>query len=222
MNSLDSPWVLDDLTELVTEIGDKLDVIMIPKVEGAVGHPLRRPPARAAGGEGRHRTADPHPRDPRDRPAASPTSRRSPAPARACRACRFGPADLAASRRMKTTRVGGGHPGYLPIADPDPDDPRRAAAAAPAGPLALLDRAHGRRLHLRRHPAVLRSVRRHPRHRGLRDSVPRRVPARLRRRLVAAPRPDRDRQAGLLARSRGGRCSPRRSSRRSPTAAACT
>ena len=34
VNSLDSPWVLDDLTLLVTEIGDKLDVIMIPKVEG--------------------------------------------------------------------------------------------------------------------------------------------------------------------------------------------
>ena len=32
---LDSPWVLDDLTTLVTEIGDKLDVIMVPKVEGA-------------------------------------------------------------------------------------------------------------------------------------------------------------------------------------------
>jgi malyl-CoA/(S)-citramalyl-CoA lyase len=27
--------VLDDLTTLVTEIGDKLDVIMVPKVEGA-------------------------------------------------------------------------------------------------------------------------------------------------------------------------------------------
>ena len=34
VNSLDSPWGLDDLVTLVTEIGDKLDVIMIPKVEG--------------------------------------------------------------------------------------------------------------------------------------------------------------------------------------------
>ena len=58
----------------------------------------------------------------------------------------FGPADLAASRRMKTTRVGGGHPGYRVLADPDPDDPGRAARERPAGPLALLDRAHGRRL----------------------------------------------------------------------------
>src|SRR5918912_1325722 len=30
----------------------------------------------------------------------------------------FGPADLAASRRMKTTRVGGGHPGYRVLSDP--------------------------------------------------------------------------------------------------------
>jgi malyl-CoA/(S)-citramalyl-CoA lyase len=35
----------------------------------------------------------------------------------------FGPADLAASRRMKTTRVGGGHPMYLVRTDPDPSQP---------------------------------------------------------------------------------------------------
>ena len=35
----------------------------------------------------------------------------------------LGPADLAANRRMKTTRVGGGHPGYLVRADPDPEQP---------------------------------------------------------------------------------------------------
>src|SRR4051794_18776824 len=34
VNALDSPWVLDDLTELVTQIGDKLEVVMVPKVEG--------------------------------------------------------------------------------------------------------------------------------------------------------------------------------------------
>ena len=34
VNELASPWVLDDLTELVTEIGDKLEVIMVPKIEG--------------------------------------------------------------------------------------------------------------------------------------------------------------------------------------------
>jgi malyl-CoA/(S)-citramalyl-CoA lyase len=34
VNSLESPWVLDDITTVVTEIGHKLDVMMIPKVEG--------------------------------------------------------------------------------------------------------------------------------------------------------------------------------------------
>ena len=44
----------------------------------------------------------------------------------------FGPADLAASRRMKTTRVGGGHPGYRTIADPDPDNPDAPRAELPS------------------------------------------------------------------------------------------
>ena len=34
VNALESPWVLDDLTQLVGEIGDRLEVIMVPKVEG--------------------------------------------------------------------------------------------------------------------------------------------------------------------------------------------
>src|SRR5579862_7096979 len=34
VNALESPWVLDDLTTLVAEIGDRIDVIMVPKVEG--------------------------------------------------------------------------------------------------------------------------------------------------------------------------------------------
>ena len=46
----------------------------------------------------------------------------------------FGPADLAASRRMKTTRVGGGHPGYLVINDPDPGDPEAPRATAQQDP----------------------------------------------------------------------------------------
>src|SRR3954447_7688850 len=32
VNALESPWVLDDITTLVSEIGNKLDVIMVPKV----------------------------------------------------------------------------------------------------------------------------------------------------------------------------------------------
>jgi malyl-CoA/(S)-citramalyl-CoA lyase len=46
----------------------------------------------------------------------------------------FGPADLAASRRMKTTRVGGGHPGYVSMSDPDPDDPDAPRTTAQQDP----------------------------------------------------------------------------------------
>src|SRR5262245_63256070 len=34
VNALNSPWALDDITEIVAAVGDKLDVIMLPKVEG--------------------------------------------------------------------------------------------------------------------------------------------------------------------------------------------
>src|SRR5262245_26328423 len=34
VNALESPWVLDDLEQVVAEIGDRLAVIMVPKVEG--------------------------------------------------------------------------------------------------------------------------------------------------------------------------------------------
>src|SRR5215475_5341219 len=35
INALNSPWVLDDITAIVAAIGQKLDVVMLPKVEGA-------------------------------------------------------------------------------------------------------------------------------------------------------------------------------------------
>src|SRR3712207_680376 len=34
VNALNSPWVLDDVVEIVGAVGDRLDVIMLPKVEG--------------------------------------------------------------------------------------------------------------------------------------------------------------------------------------------
>src|SRR4030095_9996504 len=121
VNSLESPWVLDDLTELVTEIGDKLEVIMVPKVEGAwdihyVDQLLAQLEARAKG----------------KRPllihAILETSTGVANVEEICAASprmqglSLGPADLAASRRMKTTRVGGGHPGYLVRQDPPGGD----------------------------------------------------------------------------------------------------
>ena len=146
-----------------------------PEGRGPVGHPLRGPPARPARGaapasSGRSSST----RSSRPR-SAWPTSRRSPRRRPRMQGMSFGPADLAASRRMKTTRVGGGHPGYRVLADPDRRGPRGAARERPAGPLALLDRAHGRRLHRDRDPAVLRAVRRHQgrRRAARRSSAPR-------------------------------------------------
>jgi malyl-CoA/(S)-citramalyl-CoA lyase len=121
VNSLDSPWALDDLTTLVTEIGDKLDVVMIPKVEGPEDiHYVDRLLAQL---EARARLERPllvH--------ALLETARGVANVEEICAASprmqglSLGPADLAADRRMKTTRVGGGHPGYLVREDPDPDD----------------------------------------------------------------------------------------------------
>ena len=129
VNSLDSPWALDDLVRLVTEIGNKLDVIMIPKVEGAQDiHYVDRLVAQL---EARTRLAKPillHAiletatgvANVEEICAASPRMQ----------GLSLGPADLAASRRMKTTRVGGGHPGYIVRADPDPTDEKAPRATA--------------------------------------------------------------------------------------------
>src|SRR5262249_59830342 len=34
INALNSPWTLDDVVEIVAAVGHKLDVVMLPKVEG--------------------------------------------------------------------------------------------------------------------------------------------------------------------------------------------
>ncbi|MFO1433875.1 MAG: CoA ester lyase [Candidatus Competibacteraceae bacterium] len=122
VNSLDSPWFLDDMIQLVTEVGDKLDVVMVPKVQGPwdiffVDQLLAQLEAKAGlkkpilvhailetalGMDNVDDIANASPR---------------------MQGMSLGPADLAASRRMKTTRVGGGHPGYLVRTDPDANNP---------------------------------------------------------------------------------------------------
>jgi malyl-CoA/(S)-citramalyl-CoA lyase len=129
VNALDSPWVLDDLTTLVTEIGDKLEVVMVPKVEGPWDiHYVDRLLAQLEARAGIDRPILVHAiletaqgvANLEEIAAASPR----------IQGMSFGPADLAASRRMKTTRVGGGHPGYRVIEDPDPENPDAPRASA--------------------------------------------------------------------------------------------
>ncbi|HVO24120.1 MAG TPA: CoA ester lyase [Candidatus Margulisiibacteriota bacterium] len=133
VNSLDSPWFLDDVMRLVGEIGNRLDVIMIPKVEGPWDiHYVDRLLAQL---EARHKVQRPilvHAlletalgvTNVEEICAASPRMQ----------GVSFGPADLAASRRMKTTRIGGGHPAYLVRSDPDPKNPQAPRAVAQQDP----------------------------------------------------------------------------------------
>ena len=127
VNALNSPWFLDDMTRLVGEIGDRLDVVMIPKVEGEwdihfvdqylalleARHGVKRPILvhaileTAQGVNNVEAIA-----------AASPRMH----------GMSLGPADLAASRAMKTTRVGGGHPDYRVLADAAEPGAQRPAA----------------------------------------------------------------------------------------------
>jgi malyl-CoA/(S)-citramalyl-CoA lyase len=127
VNALNSPWLLDDLTRIVGEIGDKLDVVMVPKVEGAwdihfIDQYLALLEARAgvkkpilvhailetAQGVNNVEAIA----------AASPRMH----------GMSLGPADLAASRAMKTTRVGGGHPDYRVLSDPAAEGAPRVSA----------------------------------------------------------------------------------------------
>ncbi len=121
VNSLDSPWVLDDLITLVTEIGDKLDVIMVPKVEGAADiHYVDRLLAQLEARAGLTRPLLVHAILETASGVANVEEIATASPR--MQGISLGPADLAASRRMKTTRVGGGHPGYLVRTDPAGDD----------------------------------------------------------------------------------------------------
>lgn len=116
INCLNSPWVLDDITRIMAEAGDKLDVVMLPKVEGAWDiHYLDQLLAQL---EARHGIARPimiHAILETAEGVENVGAIASASPR--MHGMSLGPADLAASRRMKTTRVGGGHPGYGVLAD---------------------------------------------------------------------------------------------------------
>lgn len=133
INSLDSPWVLDDLFTIIPKIGDKLDVVMVPKVEGPWDiHYMDRLLAQLEAKHGIKKSLQLH--------AILETALGVSNVEAICAASprmqgiSLGPADLAASRRMKTTRVGGGHPSYQVIADPDADNPDAPRISAQQDP----------------------------------------------------------------------------------------
>lgn len=127
VNCLNSPWILDDLEQIVREAGNKVDAVMIPKVEGPwdihfvdqylalleARHHITRPILihalleTAEGVKNVEQIAQASPR---------------------MHGMSLGPADLAASRGMKTTRVGGGHPFYGVLSDPGSDATSRVFA----------------------------------------------------------------------------------------------
>jgi malyl-CoA/(S)-citramalyl-CoA lyase len=117
VNALNSPWFLEDMTEIVKTAGNKLDVIMIPKVEGVWDiHFVDQYLALLEAKYEVHKPILLHAlletaqgvKNVEEIAGASPRMH----------GMSLGPADLAASRGMKTTRVGGGHPFYGVLADP--------------------------------------------------------------------------------------------------------
>ena len=117
VNPLNSPWFLDDVTEIVTKAGDIFDVIMLPKVEGPWDiHYADQLVAQLEAKAGVKRPILFH--------AILETGQGVALVEEICLASprmqgiSLGPADLAANRAMKTTRVGGGHPMYKVIEDP--------------------------------------------------------------------------------------------------------
>ena len=128
INALNSPWVLDDVTEIVGAVGDKLDVIMLPKVDGPWDiHYLDQLLAQL---EARHQIKKPiliHAILETAQGVNNVEAIASASPR--MHGMSLGPADLAASRAMKTTRVGGGHPEYKVLADAAPATPDAPRAA---------------------------------------------------------------------------------------------
>ena len=197
VNELASPWVLDDITEIVMEIGDRLEVMMIPKVEGPWDiHYVDRLLAQLEAKAGLERPILIHAILETAQGVANLEQIATASPR--IQGMSFGPADLAASRRMKTTRVGGGHPGYRTIADPDPDDPEAPRASYQQDPWHYsIARMVDACTSVGEHP-VRRPLRRHPRRRS------------AAKRSFAPP--------SCSAASAPGRCTPCRS----PSPSACT
>ena len=216
VNSLESPWVLDDFLTLVPEIGDKLEVIMVPKVEGPWDiHYVDRLLAQLEAKAGLDRPILVHailetalgvvqPRGDRHRvPADAGDELRARRPRRLA-------ADEDDARRRRPPRL------------PDDRGPRRRRSGGAPAPY-MQDPWHysiARMVDACNSAGILpfygpygdiKDVK------GCETQFRGCLPARLRRRLVPPPRPDRHREEGLLAGSGGGQVreeGPRGDSRR--------
>lgn len=125
INCLNSPWVLDDITDIVTQVGNRLDVIMLPKVEGPWDiHYLDQLLAQLEARAGVKTPIQIHAILETAEGVANVEAIAGASPR--MHGMSLGPADLAASRGMKTTRVGGGHPAYSVLADSSDGAPSRA------------------------------------------------------------------------------------------------
>ena len=186
INSLDSPWLLPDVTELVLEAGRQIEVLMVPKVEGPTRHPLPRPPHRPPRSEGRYS--------------------RGPIGLHTIVGDVAGHGQPGAHRQRRPAHAGdelrSGRPGGLPPREnpaarwtsprlPSPRRPHRRHGRPrlhDPGPLALLDRPDGRCLHRRSGSSPFYGPFGDIGDPGrMRVAVPIGVHPRVRRRMVAAP-----------------------------------
>jgi malyl-CoA/(S)-citramalyl-CoA lyase len=124
INALNSPWFLDDLFTILSQVGDKLDVIMVPKVETARDiHFVDQLLAQLEAKCGLKKPVLLHAILETASGVANVESIALASPR--MQGISLGPADLAASRGMKTTRVGGGHPMYRVAGDKKDDEETR-------------------------------------------------------------------------------------------------
>jgi malyl-CoA/(S)-citramalyl-CoA lyase len=120
INCLNSPWMLDDLIDIVGAVGEKVDVVMVPKVEGPWDiHYVDQLLAQLEAKAGVTRPILIHAILETAEGVANVDAIALASPR--MQGISLGPADLAASRAMKTTRVGGGHPSYRVLEDPRSD-----------------------------------------------------------------------------------------------------
>src|SRR5450432_4170503 len=126
INALNSPWALDDITEVISNVGNKLDVIMLPKVDGVWDiHYLDQLLAQLEAKSAVKKPILIHAILETAQGVSNVEAIAAASPR--MHGISLGPADLAASRGMKTTRVGGGHPAYRVLADPEEEAAPRAS-----------------------------------------------------------------------------------------------